>query len=388
MATLTLEQWNMLSPYLDEALALTDPERSMWLSCLRSTDPVIVDQLEMLLEARSALQSDGFLERFSVELPGATTLAGQTLGVYRLISQIGQGGMSTVWLAERNDGRFERQVAIKVLNIALIGTEADERFKREGTILGRLVHPNIAELLDAGISQAGQPYLVLDYVEGDHIDRYCDARGFDTQARIRLFLDVLEAVARAHASLIVHRDLKPSNVLVRNDGRVKLLDFGISKLLEGDKPAEGLRSFTHSNAQALTPLYAAPEQLKANPVTTATDIYALGVLLYVLLTGHHPAGVGPHSAADLIKAIIDIEPLRPSEMVASAQANTEFMVFSAAHRSTTPGTLHRVLAGDLDTILAKALKKEPGSDMPLSLLLRKIYAATLEMIPLALDLTL
>jgi len=358
MAAVTPEQWNKLSPYLDEALALTDPERSIWLSSLRSTDPAIADQLEMLLDAHCELKEDGFLERFSVECPGPATIAGQTLGVYRVISQIGQGGMSTVWLAERNDGRFERQVAIKFLNIALIGTGAEERFKREGKILGHLVHPYIAELLDAGVSRAGQPYLVLDYVEGDHIDRHCDERGLDVQTRIRLFLDVLEAVALAHANLIVHRDLKPSNVLVRNDGRVKLLDFGISKLLQGDNSPEGLAGFTHSNAQAMTLLYAAPEQLKADPVTTATDIYALGVLLYVLLTGHHPTSIGQHSAADLIKALVDTEPLRPSEAVASARASSELIVSNAAHRSTTPEKLRRLLTGDLDTILAKALKKE------------------------------
>jgi eukaryotic-like serine/threonine-protein kinase len=360
MATLTLEQWNVLSPYLDEALALTSPERSIWLSSLRSTDPVMAAQLEKLLEAHSSLEEDGFLERLSVEFPGTATIAGQTLGVYRLVSQIGQGGMSTVWLAERNDGRFERQVAVKFLNIALIGTDAEERFKREGKILGHLVHPNIAELLDAGVSQAGQPYLVLDYIEGDHIDRYCDAHGLDTQTRIRLFLDVLEAVAQAHANLIVHRDLKPSNVLVRNDRQVKLLDFGISKLLEGDSPAEGLASFTHTNTQALTPLYAAPEQLKGGSVTTATDIYALGVLLYVLLTGHHPTGIGTYSAADLIRAIVDTEPLRPSEIVTSTRVNAELVVSNAAHRSTTPERLRRLLRGDLDTVLVKALKKEPG----------------------------
>jgi serine/threonine-protein kinase len=360
MNTLTLEQWNTLSPHLDEALALTERERTIWLSSLRSTDPALADQLEMLLEARDALEEDGFLERLSVEFPGATTIAGQELGVYRLISQIGQGGMSTVWLAERNDGRFERRVAVKVLNIALIGTDAEERFKSEGKILGRLVHPYIAELLDAGVSQAGQPYLVLDYVEGDHIDRYCDERGLDTQTRIRLFLDVLEAVTQAHTNLIVHRDLKPSNILVRNDGQVKLLDFGISKLLENDRRTEGHVSFTHSYAQALTPLYAAPEQLEGKAVTTATDIYALGVLLYVLLTGHHPAGIGPHSAVDLIRTIVDTEPLRPSEIVASTRTNGELIVSNAVHRSTTPEKLRRLLAGDLDTILGKALKKEPG----------------------------
>jgi serine/threonine protein kinase len=151
-----------------------------------------------------------------------------------VVSQIGQGGMSSVWLAERNDGRFERQVAVKFLNVALMGKGGEERFKREGNILGQLAHPHIAELLDAGVSQAGQPYLVLEYVKGDHIDRYCDQQKLNVKARVQIFLEVLAAVARAHANLIVHRDLKPSNVLVTTDGQVKLLDFGIAKLLEGE----------------------------------------------------------------------------------------------------------------------------------------------------------
>ena len=169
--------------------------------------------------------------------------------------------MGSVWLAERNDGRFERRVAVKFLNIALMGKGGEERFKREGRILALLVHPHIAELIDAGVSQAGQPYLVLEHIEGDHIDRYCDQHRLPVEARIRLFLDVLRAVAKAHANLIVHRDLKPSNVLVRNDGQAKLLDFGIAKLLEGEGQA-GDAQLTVEGGRAMTPECAAPEQLR------------------------------------------------------------------------------------------------------------------------------
>ena len=172
------------------------------------------------------------MEKGAFGLPSSASLAGQILGPYTLISPIGQGGMGSVWLAERNDGRFERRVAVKFIHIALMGEGGEARFKREGSILGRLAHPHIAELVDAGVSAAGQPYLVLEYVEGEAYDRYCDHHDLDVAARIRLFLDVVTAVAHAHANLIVHRDLKPSNVLVRNDGQVKLLDFGIAKLLE------------------------------------------------------------------------------------------------------------------------------------------------------------
>ena len=176
---------------------------------------------------------------------------------------------------------------------------------------------------------------------------------------MRLFLDVLAAVAHAHANLIVHRDLKPSNVLVRNDGQVKLLDFGIAKLLEDEAQAARRRCSRAKAEAALTPAYAAPEQVTGEPVTTATDVYALGVLLYLLLTGQHPAGPGPHSTADLVKAIVDTEPPRLSDVVAPTRAEAEAVTANAASRATTPDKLQRLLRGDLDTIVAKALKKNP-----------------------------
>jgi serine/threonine protein kinase len=266
--------------------------------------------------------------------------------------------MGTVWLAERNDGRFERRVAVKVLNIALMGKGGEERFKREGRILGRLTHPHIAELIDAGVSLTGQPFLVLEYVEGGHIDRYCDQHTLDVRARVRLFLDALHAVAQAHANHIVHRDLKPSNILVRKDGQAKLLDFGIAKLLECDGQS-GEAPLTVEGGRAMTPEYAAPEQLTGEAVTAATDVYSSGVLLYVLLTGHHSTGAGPRTPASLVKAILETEPLRPSEIVALTQTNEEAAITNAGKRATTPDKLARLLRGDLDTIVAKALKKDP-----------------------------
>lgn len=358
MPLLSPDEWNAVSPHLDEALEMNEEERSIWLSWLRSRQPEIARQLETLLYEYKILSKEDFLERRSVELPCASTLAGQALGVYRLVSQIGQGGMSSVWLAERFDGRFERQVVVKFLNIALMGKVGEERFKREGRILGLLVHPHIAELIDAGVSQIGQPYLVLEYVEGDHIDRYCEHHKLDIQQRVRLFLDVLVAVAQAHINLIVHRDLKPSNVLVRIDGQVKLLDFGIAKLLESEAHAEKPTQFTVAGGQAMTPEYAAPEQLKGESVTTATDVYALGVLLYVLLTGSHPTSTGSHAPIDLVRAIVETEPARLSDAVAVRAAGEISTI--AASRATTPDKLRRLLRGDLDTIVAKALKKEPN----------------------------
>jgi serine/threonine protein kinase len=358
MSKFSPDQWQALSPRLDEALEMTDDERSSWLSSLRSENPSLAYQLEILLREHRELSEQGFLEASALELPGGLGLAGQTLGVYTLVSQIGHGGMGTVWLAERSDGRFERRVAVKVLNIALMGKGGEERFKREGRILGRLTHPHIAELIDAGVSLTGQPFLVLEYVEGYHIDRYCDENKLDVRARVRLFLDALHAVGQAHVNHIVHRDLKPSNILVRTDGQAKLLDFGIAKLLEGEGQI-GEGPLTLEGGRALTPEYAAPEQLKAEAVTAATDVYASGVLLYVLLTGQHPAGAGPHTPAGLVKAILDTDPPRPSEIVGAAQTNGENAVTNARRRATTPDRLARLLRGDLDTIVAKALKKNP-----------------------------
>src|SRR5260221_3728702 len=295
---------------------MTDGERSVWLSSLRTENPKLAYQIEILLREHRELSEKGFLETTALKLPAGPGLEGQTLGVYTLVSQIGHGGMGTVWLAERNDGRFERRVAVKVLNFALLGKVGEERFKREGHILGRLRHPHIAELIDAGVSPSAQPYLVLEYIEGDHIDRYCDQKSLDVRARVRLFLDALRAVAQAHAHLIVHRDLKPSNILVRTDGQVKLLDFGIAKFLVGDGQA-GESLLTLEGGRAMTPEVAAPEQLKGDPVTTATDVYSSGVLLFLLLTGQHPFGTGPRSPAGIVKAILDNDSPRPSDVVAS-----------------------------------------------------------------------
>jgi len=268
-STLRNDEWRLLSPLLEQALELEGDERQTW---IKAQVPEIAYRLEMLLLEHSVLASDRFLERGTVELPSTTaTLAGQTVGAFEVVSQIGQGGMGSVWLARRNDGRFDRQVALKFLNIALLGKEGEDRFKREGKILALLAHRHIAELIDAGVTHAGQPYLILEYVDGDQIDRYCDNRQIDIQARVRVFLQVLDAVAAAHANLIVHRDLKPSNVLVRNDGQVKLLDFGIAKLIETETSPRLQTGFTLGGT-FFTPEYAAPEQLKGESITISTDV--------------------------------------------------------------------------------------------------------------------
>src|SRR5215475_2924642 len=355
MSILSPDKWDALSTYLDKALTLSEDESGRWLEALRTEKPELAKQVQELLNEHQAARQESFLETGPVMPLQSTGLAGQIVGAYRLVSPIGHGGMGTVWLAERSDGRFERKAAVKFLSAALIGHGGEERFKREGAILGRLSHPNTAELLDAGVTSTGQPYLVLEYIEGEPIDQYCDARRLDIRARIRLFLDVLGAVAHAHANLIIHRDIKPSNVLVSKDGSVRLLDFGIAKLLEGGGEQGTATLLTHEAGSAFTPLFAAPEQLTNGAVTTATDVYELSVLLYVLLTGQHPAGSGAHSAADLVKSILEVESPRASSVITGEGGK-----IAAQNRGSTSDKLQRQLRGDLDAIVRKGLEKQPS----------------------------
>jgi serine/threonine protein kinase len=358
MAALTPERWGQIGPLLDEVLDLPDDVRRQWLSDLSARDAALAADVDMLLAEHAAAAREQFLEHTPPTLFTAPLFAGAPFGAYTLVSPLGEGGMGTVWLAARADGRFEGRAAVKLLNASLIGPSGAERFRREGNILARLTHANIAHLVDAGVSPAGQPFLIIEYVDGVPIDEYCDAHALTLDARLRLILDVLEAVAHAHANLIVHRDLKPSNVLVRVDGQVKLLDFGIAKLLEDEAQSSTAAMLTRDGARMLTPEYAAPEQMSGGPITTATDIYALGVLIYVILTGHHPAGKRGRSPADLVNAIINNEPLRASDVVIAVQRNGE-AAENAHRRGTTPEKLRRTLRGDLDTVLGKALKKNP-----------------------------
>ncbi len=358
------DRWRELSPYLDEALDVPPEARASWLASLSARDAALAADLHALLDEQAAADEHKFLAG-AVTTPlhsgRSSSLVGQIVGAYRLVSLIGQGGMGTVWLAERCDGRFEGKAAVKLLNIALMGRAVEGRFRREGHILARVTHPHIAHLTDAGVTETGQPYLVLEHVEGQHIDRYCAEHALPLRDRIRLFLQVLDAVSHAHANLIVHRDIKPPNVLVGGDGQVKLLDFGIAKLLEDESgEAAGTSALTREAGAALTPEFAAPEQLLHGQVTTATDVYALGVVLHVLLSGQHPAADAIGSPAALIRAIVDDEPRRMSDVVAMSSGDHAARALHAEQCGTTPGRLRRTLRGDLDTIVAKALKKSPA----------------------------
>jgi eukaryotic-like serine/threonine-protein kinase len=358
MATPDPDRWALVQDLLDEALTMPESQREAWLGSLHAGDPALASELEALLQEHRAVQDERFLERFAPPRPDVFDLAGQRFGAYTLLSPIADGGMGRVWLAERADGRFDRRVAVKLLRIALPGAAA-ARFTREGQILARLTHPHVAQLIDAGISPHGQPYLVLEYVDGAHIDRHCDDRAMGVDARVRLFLDVLSAVAHAHANLVVHRDIKPSNVLVTPDGRVVLLDFGVAKLLEDEAEAGAATMLTREGGAALTPAYAAPEQLTGGPISTATDVYALGVLLFVLLTGRHPTG-DARTPADLMRAIVEADAPRAADATWWNRVGTAELAESAARRATTPDRLRRQLRGDLETIARTALKKAPA----------------------------
>ena len=361
MTELTPDRWRRLSPYFDHALELPPEDRDAYLAEMRARDSTLADDLESLLGAHGDASREAFLAGSASSGPAPASLAGQAIGAWTLMSPIGHGGMGTVWLARRSDGRFEGTAAVKLLNASLVGRVGEERFRREGNILARLAHPHIARLLDAGVSPWGQPYLVLEHVDGESIDRYCDGRRLAVEARLAIFLDILEAVEHAHANLIVHRDIKPSNVLVRTDGQAKLLDFGIAKLLEGEGEGGAATALTREAGRALTPEFAAPEQMTGGAVTTATDVHALGTLLYLLLTGRHPVGEALRSPAELFKALLETEPRRLSDAAAEGDAKrSEDPRERAAERSTNPEALRRLLRGDLDTIVAKALKKNPA----------------------------
>jgi eukaryotic-like serine/threonine-protein kinase len=316
-------RWAHLSELLDRALDLPAGERTAWLAELERRNPAIAAELGALLAGMNERGFDRFLAGDLPKPAAVQAMIGRRVGPYAIDSEIGSGGMGSVWRATRADGQFEGYVAIKFVHVAWLGSAGEQRFRREVRLLARLNHPHIARLIDAGMLDDGQPYLVLEYVPGAPIDQYCNSHALDPHARVRLFLGVLDAAAHAHSHLIVHRDIKPSNVLTTDDGKAKLLDFGIAKPLASD----GAAGFTRSGAAALTPDYAAPEQLAGEPVTTATDIYALGLLLYKLLAGTLPA----------VRNTREAELLRASSVAPDPAVS-------------------RALNGDLDNILAKATR--------------------------------
>ncbi len=351
-------RWSELSPWLDQALDLpTEEERDAWLRGLPAEARPLHDTLARLLHDYARAQTADFLavparpERLlaAASVEGYADV-GRVVGPYRLMRELGRGGMGSVWLAERVDGVLKRPVALKLPHPGLASGGFAERLARERDILASLDHPNIARLYDAGISDDGQPFIALEYIEGRTLLEDCDAVGRGIRARLELFLQVLDAVQYAHLHLVLHRDLKPSNVLVDAQARARLLDFGVAKLMvDGQGEATAL---TLDAGRALTPDFAAPEQIFGQPLSTASDVYSLGVLLYQLLTGRRPYRLAGSSLVALEQALFDVDVPRPSAAVTKDR-------LAAERRGATPAQLARQLRGDLDTIVLKAMKSKP-----------------------------
>ena len=354
---LSAAEFSRLSALLDESIELAPQERDAWLAALERSDPNAAALLRALCASQEESRERRFLETSDLVASHLAALietdpgfVGQRLGPYRVLSLLGHGGMGSVWLAERADGLFTRRVALKLVHPALKSRVMSERFAREREILASLNHPNIARLLDAGFTEDGQSYLALDYVAGTPLTTFCDERRLSIRERLGLFRQVLGAVQYAHAHLVIHRDLKPANILVTDEGQVQLLDFGIAKLLAEGEAKE--TELTQLGGRALTPDYAAPEQIAGAPITTAADVYALGVMLYELLTGERPYKLKRDSRGALEEAILNADPAAPSRAASSEAAATV--------RATTAKKLPSTLRGDLDTIAIKALKKFPA----------------------------
>jgi eukaryotic-like serine/threonine-protein kinase len=340
--------WKELNRLLDEALDLALDERDGWIEHLPPAYESLKPRLRALLSRAGGAQSEGLfgtLPKIEPDLTLGSAAATQTtgrsgddLGPYRLDRLLAEGGMGRVWLAHRSDGLIERPVALKLPKGLESRPDLAQRIAREREILASLDHPHIARLYDAGVTVEGQPYLALEYVEGEPIDRFAKERGLDTRARLRLFLQVAEAVAHAHSRLVVHRDLKPSNILVNANGDARLLDFGIAKLLEEGEARE--TDLTKISGRALTLAYASPEQISGDPLGVASDVYSLGVVLYELLTETRPYHPARETRGALEEAVLQAIPEKPSEVAAAPESR-------------------QTLRGDLDTILLEALKKKP-----------------------------
>src|SRR5258708_4129621 len=363
---MTPERWQRIDALLSAALDCKEEHRASVVPQACEGDEDIKNQIQRLLSAHSA--ADGFLEgpppaaawiiaaqaevdehaddgpaphRSQARAP----FEGARIGPYQLVRELGRGGMGTVYLAERVDEAYRKQVAIKVVQRGMDTEFIISRFRNERQILAALVHPNIAALLDGGTTEEGLPYFVMEYVDGESVDSYCGAQRLSIWCRLELFSEVCGAVEYSHRNLIVHRDIKPSNILVTKEGVPKLLDFGVAKILQ---PQAAALEQTMTQVRFLTPAFASPEQIRGDPITTASDVYSLGVVLYILLTGRKPYRKPTGSYDEMARAICEEEPLKPSAAIGMSEA-----------RGDTPDKLRRRLSGDLDTIVLKALRKEP-----------------------------
>ncbi len=359
-------EWTQIEALFEAALDQPPSERAAWLMA-HCDDPQCRTAVGRLLAAHE--RSGGILDESlyaPVDSPASTAPepeAGRRIGPYRTVRLLGRGGMGSVYLAERADGQFEQQVALKLLRVGFGSDNRMQRFLAERQILATLNHPHIARLLDGGVTETGQPFFVMEYVGGQPLDRYCDAHRLSVRERLQLFLTVCTAVQYAHRNLIVHRDLKPSNILVTDEGTVKLLDFGIAKLLDPEVLPSHAAPRTRTGLLPMTPAYASPEQVRAESITTASDVYQLGVVLYELLTGQRPYRLQGRIPSEMERVICEQDPIRPSTVITQAASPPEDARRTpeqvSAVRQTNPDRLQKALQGDLDTIVLKALRKEP-----------------------------
>ena len=344
---MTPEKWNLVKDIFSEAVELLPHERSSFIQGRSKGDETVVQEVNALLQSDE--ESEAFIEEPAVDisrlLVDETELTGKKIGPYLIEAEVGRGGMGAVYKAIRSDEHFEKRVAIKLIKRGFDTDDIVKRFRHERQILAALDHPNITRLLDGGATEDGLPYLVMDFVEGSPLAKYCEKTHLPLKDRLRLFLEVCSAVTYAHQNLIVHRDIKPSNILVTDDGVPKLLDFGIAKLIAPDNAGQ-----THgkSATQMMTPEYASPEQILGLPVTTAADIYSLGVVLYELLTGRRPYKLKSNNPFEITKVITDSTPPRPSLIVTQGKRSDVWQSIISSQ-----------LRGDLDNIVLMAIRKEP-----------------------------
>jgi len=355
------ERWQKVKEVLAIVLEVPAAQRGTCLDEVCGADESLRREVELLLsedhQAGSQFLDETALGRAAAALMPETDtrLDGRSIGVYKMLERIGTGGMGEVYRAVRTDGVYDKEVAIKLVRSGFDSGSLIERFHNERRILASLEHPNIARLLDGGTTDDGIPYLVMELIEGERIDLYCDQRNLPIGERLQLFRQVCSAVQYAHKRLVIHRDIKPSNILITEDGSTKLLDFGIAKILKEEAQP------TVTLTQAMTPEYASPEQVRGEPVTTATDVYSLGVVLYQLLTGRSPYPADTRSPHKLALAVCETEPIPPSSVVLTSDksSNTGSENFANRIGEHSAGRLQRRLAGDLDNIVLMALRKEP-----------------------------
>ncbi|MDX1741571.1 MAG: serine/threonine-protein kinase, partial [Rhodothermales bacterium] len=347
------DRWSEVGRLFDQVADLGPDEQERHLRMHCNDESVISEVLSLLSEDREivsvldevAVDADRLINEFQT--------AGQQIGPYTIVRRIGEGGMGSVYLADRTDGEFEQQVALKVVRPERSTDDFVRRFREERQILARLQHPNIARLLDGGISQTGQLYFAMEFIDGEPIDDHCDRNRLSIDQRLDLFTTVCRTVHFAHQNLVVHRDLKPENILVDREGRVKLLDFGIAKLLESETEV------LQTGGAPMTPEYASPEQIRGQPLNTASDLYSLGVILYELLSGRRPYDFPSRAPGEVARVVLDSKVISPSTVFRSTRDDPKVLERISHARGTAPDRLQRRLAGDLDMICLKALRKEP-----------------------------